>query len=93
MSGTTIVQAVHTDTGQVVGHLRWGGHGVVENVQVNKDHQRKGVATGMWRHANELADQGLVPRPKHSDVRTAEGDAWAKTVGGELPQNHRIWSK
>lgn len=42
--------------------------------------KRQGVGTGMLRHAQE---SGL--NPVHSSWRTDEGDAWARKVGGPLP--------
>ena len=42
--------------------------------------KRHGIGTGMWQYAQKA---GLNPR--HSDERTDEGDAWARSVGGKLP--------
>ena len=43
--------------------------------------KREGVGTGMFRHAQEA---GL--NPTHSTWRTDAGDAWARKVGGDLPE-------
>jgi len=43
--------------------------------------KRQGVGTGMYRYAQ---DEGL--NPAHSSWRTEEGDAWARKVGGDLPE-------
>lgn len=43
--------------------------------------KRQGIGTGMYRHAQ---DEGL--NPAHSSWRTDEGDAWARRVGGDLPE-------
>ena len=51
------------------------GTGVVNEVYVKEKHQGKGIATGMWQHAQE---SGLNPR--HSDTRSESGDAWAQSL-------------
>jgi len=66
--------------GEEVGHLLIRMDGVIDSVGVLPEHQRRGVATAMWNHAQAL---GLSPR--HSSKRTEEGHAWAKKVGGEVP--------
>ena len=48
----------------------------VMDIQVNEDHRRRGVATGLWNHAKE---RGM--NPVHSSMRTHAGDQWAKSVG------------
>lgn len=77
--GETLVQAHHPDHG-VIGHLLIGAFHNVRNIMVNPEHQRKGVATGMWNYAKQ---QGL--EPEHSDIRTEEGTAWAKSTGDDVP--------
>ncbi|WP_425592352.1 hypothetical protein, partial [Dermacoccus nishinomiyaensis] len=47
---------------------------------VHPDHRRKGLATEMWQHALSAG----VPI-KHSPRRSDSGDAWARSVGGDLP--------
>ena len=51
------------------------------NIEVDPDHQRQGIATGMWEHAHSVASRPLV----HSALRTDDGDAWARSVGGRMP--------
>jgi ribosomal protein S18 acetylase RimI-like enzyme len=55
-------------------------HGRLMNVEVEPQHQRKGIATAMWQHAER---SGI--KPQHSPHRTDEGQAWASKVGGKLP--------
>ncbi len=72
--------------GDFVGNMRWSAK-QVRNVMVNPEHQRQGVATGMWNEGHRLAETNAkIPKPKHSPDRTNEGDAWAKSVGGRLPR-------
>lgn len=60
----------------------------VANVFVNKQFRRQGVASKMW-------DMAQQPHPdphdrrgplRHSPDRTDAGDAWARSVGGEIPE-------
>lgn len=88
-----VIEAVHPEHG-VIGELavrarngggRQAGH--IDDVWVDKQMQRQGVGTAMWEHAHQLADQKVIPRPKHSPQRTHEGDQWARKVGGRLPRS------
>lgn len=64
------------------GRLEWDAStGKILNVHVKPEYRRRGIATGMYNYA-----QGLdVIKPAHSSWRTDAGDAWAKSVGGEIP--------
>lgn len=66
---------------------KWREPGYIDDIETTRAHQRKGVATAMYRHAEKIAATGEAPYPKHSDRRTPDGDAWAKKVGGSLPTN------
>jgi GNAT superfamily N-acetyltransferase len=70
------IEAHHPDEGKV-GHLLWHPNGEIQDVQVDEPHRRKGVATGMLEHAKTLK----VKPPKHSELRTEEGDAWVQSLG------------
>jgi GNAT superfamily N-acetyltransferase len=73
--------------GKQVGYLNWAMAGHVYDMNVDPEHRRKGVATGMWNHA--LAQGGKhdnnlrqpISHAEHSAHRTLEGDAWAKSTG------------
>lgn len=54
----------------------------ITGLVVRPEHRRQGLATGMLRHAQELGHD-----VQHSSKRTADGDAWAKTVAdpAQLP--------
>ena len=61
-------------------------HNTIDNIQTHSDHRNKGVATMMDRMANfELGKRGASKPAEHSEVRTPAGEAWAKSVGGKLP--------
>jgi tRNA(Met) C34 N-acetyltransferase TmcA len=81
-----LVSATHTESGEKVGHLLADHSGRIQSIAVTPAHQRRGVATGMWEHAQNLHRQGLVPAPRHSKDRSDQGDAWAKSVGGRRPR-------
>jgi GNAT superfamily N-acetyltransferase len=69
------LEAFDPTVGDVVGYLRWHRKsGRVEDVNVDKEHRRKGIATGLWNHAKTL---GVTP-PRHSGVRTESGASWAE---------------
>jgi GNAT superfamily N-acetyltransferase len=56
-------------------------HGKIAAVEVSPRHQRKGLATAMYQHAERT---GITP--VHNQIRTKEGDAWAQSVGGAIPK-------
>lgn len=65
---------------RLVGAMTWRTK-ELHNVHVDEEHQRKGIASAMWKMG-----QDARPRVKHSSQRTDAGDAWAKSVGGRLPR-------
>ena len=88
-----LITATHRESGESVGHMRYGHDGTVQNITVSEPHQRKGVATAMWNHASLMGSKGEAPEPKHSVQRTSQGDAWAKAVGGHTPEVVRDMSE
>lgn len=81
------VSAHHPEQGQI-GHLYWHPRtGKIRDVLVTGEHQGKGIATEMFKTAqNTAATTKKVPTPKHSQDRTDAGEAWAKAVGGPRPR-------
>lgn len=64
-----------------VGHLSWHEHTTPRRVaflNVHEDHQRKGIATEMWRRA-----KAIHPELEHSmeSRRTPAGQAWVSRLG------------
>ena len=86
-SETLSVRASHPEHGEV-GHLYWHPRtGTIRDVLVMGEHQGKGIATQMYRLAQQVAETTKgVPTPKHSRDRTVAGEAWARSVGGKLPR-------
>lgn len=79
------VEAHHA--GERVGFMTFGHSGGVIDIGVDVNHQRKGVATGMWNHALSLggttdkASGSYIPNVEHSAHRTHQGEAWVKSTG------------
>lgn len=75
----------HVD-GKQVGHLMWHPTGTISDVEVEGPYRRRGIATRMWKYANQMAAQHGLDLPEHDEARTDSGDAWARAVGGYLPE-------
>ena len=72
--------------GIVVGTMQWEPKsGSVNWVRTHEDYRGLGVASTLWEKANKLSEGTGIKAPVHSKHRTDEGDAWAKSVGGETP--------
>jgi hypothetical protein len=80
--GHHIIDAYHG--AHDVGSAVFDPDGTLNELNVNPEHQRKGLATAMWDHAKSL---GI--NPQHSNVRSRQGDAWAKSTGDPVPEN--VW--
>lgn len=77
--------------GKDIGYFHWNaGHGEIEDVDVDKEHQRKGVATAMYSKAVDTSKQLGFYEPVHSNLRTPSGDAWAKSVGGPNARGYNV---
>ena len=80
----------HLD-GKEIGYLQYetgkANDGLVFDIEVNQEHRRKGVATGMWKFAKELHAKGITDTdPWHSEDTTAAGYRWAMTTGDPVPE-------
>ena len=70
---------------ELIGHLVWEvSTGDIYKLWVQSAHRRKGYATELWNEA-----QQYEIKPKHSAWRTDSGEAWAISIGGELPPRLR----
>ena len=71
---------------EVVGRLNWHGDtGAVNMIEVHPHYRGLKVATHMFELAKKQSSIMGVPEPTHSDLRTAGGDAWAKSTGLDVP--------
>jgi hypothetical protein len=71
-----------------IGSISWHHKtGEIMGVYTAKEHQRRGVATSLYRQAGEVAagTRGVKP-PRHSPDRTESGEAWAQSLGERLPK-------
>jgi GNAT superfamily N-acetyltransferase len=97
-TGRYKVDAYHPVTGEPVGSMNWDDNGTVGHVSVKPEHRRQGIATQLWNEGQRVAGMPpatcttpgcgqthIIPAPRHSSSRTPDGDAWAKSVGGEIP--------
>ena len=68
-----------------VGSIEWfKDDGTVRNIEVDKEHRRKGIATGLWNSAHEFSKNKGLQTPKHDSYGiTHAGLPWAEAVGGE----------
>ena len=87
------ITALDKKTGKDVGYFQWadkGNSGRIWDIAIHEEHQRKGIATAMYDKADKLAEVSdrRIYSPEHSETRTPAGDAWAKKVGGSLPDNN-----
>ena len=70
-----------------VAHMQWNpDKGEIADIHVEEPYRRQGIATSMWNKSQQWsADKGLTS-PVHNPKRTEAGDAWAKSVGGSVPE-------
>ena len=71
----------HDEHGKLAGFLEWephpeGGHAIA-GIMTMQGHRRQGLATEMYTRANAHLGQKIA----HSDVKTPDGEDWARTVG------------
>ena len=60
-----------------VGFIEWDANsGEVKDIRVAPEHQRKGLATALWKEAN---NSGLI-KPVHSQALSEQGAAWKKSL-------------
>lgn len=86
-----MVQAVHPQTGEVVGKMTWwektvANAGEIDKIDVAENYRRMGIGTSMLNKAKELSQiDENIPFPIHSATRTEMGEAWARSTGDILP--------
>jgi GNAT superfamily N-acetyltransferase len=72
------------------GWMQWDDKtGELQHIFTNWDERRQGIATQMWNRAQRLASERGITAPVHSKMRTNDGNAWAKSLGVELPKRTR----
>jgi GNAT superfamily N-acetyltransferase len=76
------VTAIDKKSGEIAGWLAWEPYGEIHGVEVLDPHKRRGVATAMLRHAENVArsSRGVIPHPEHSTNISDEGRAWVENT-------------
>ncbi|MFJ4902799.1 hypothetical protein [Streptomyces sp. NPDC088727] len=67
---------MRTPEGRMAGYVNWGDDGVIGNMNVREQHQRRGIATELLRRAREQR-----PDLQHSDRLSHDAQAWLKGIG------------
>jgi GNAT superfamily N-acetyltransferase len=78
---------MHDSEDNFVGTMGLDHEGTIQHIEVHPELRRQGLATKLYNFGHELnEDIDTIPAPKHSESRTAAGNAWATTVGGDVPK-------
>ena len=73
-----------------IGTFNWDkDDGRIGMVHVDKEHRRKGIATGMYKAALESG----LNKPEHAERMTDDGLEWAKSLGNAPESVERIPSR
>ena len=84
-AGDHNIHAIHPNEDGAIGALIWDNEGAI-HVGVNEEHQRKGVATGMYHAAVQKAGELGIPAPNLMKSSYGnKGYKWARTLG--LPKD------
>lgn len=76
---------VFNDSG-ALGYIEWDiDDGEIQKVFVGRPYRRQGLGTHLWELAVEHAQKHDLVEPEHSSRRSKEGDDWAKSIGGHIP--------
>lgn len=87
----TTLQAMAMSRGDnLIGGITWHKPGMddprrIDAIWVHPNYRRQGLASRMKAEAERQVGYRL----RHSIIRSAEGDAWAKSVGGAGANDHR----
>jgi hypothetical protein len=72
---------MRTPEGSMAGYVNWGDDGVIGNMNIRDEHQRRGIATELLRRAREQR-----PDLQHSDRLSDDAQAWLKGIGERTAQ-------
>lgn len=64
-------------SGKMLSNMNLSEEGEVRGVETHPKYRRQGLATKLWDYASSLGHMG-IPAPKHSTMRTKEGEEWAR---------------
>jgi hypothetical protein len=82
---THAVTAKHKPTNRVVGEMLYQSGGPLFQIDVDEDHQRRGVAEGMVRHGIKVHEAAKnigadIPRPQRASHETDEGAEFGESM-------------
>ena len=67
-----------------IGTMGLAHDGTINHIEIHPERRRQGLATKLLKFGQDIHNEiDTIPAPKHSDTRTAEGDAWAQHHGAE----------
>lgn len=75
--------------GDDLAYIDWEPSGELYFIKVPAEYRRQGIATKLWRDAQEHARSLNLPPLTHSEYRTDAGDYWANSLGEKLPPRIR----
>jgi len=79
---------MHDADDHQVGVMGLNDEGKIMQIETHPELRRQGLATKLYNFAKDVnKDVSSIPRPKHSSSRTELGDAWARGVSKNVPEN------
>jgi DNA polymerase III epsilon subunit-like protein len=82
---------IKDDEGKTIASMEWMNEdGQISHLDVKPDYRRRGLATKLFRHAQKLSEKdSSIAAPQHSPMRSEDGDAWARAIGGFIPDRDK----
>ena len=73
------------ELGDETAYIDWEPSGELYYIKTPVAYRRQGIATQLWHRANSIAmERGHSPL-RHSEYRTDDGDAFARSMTADLP--------
>jgi GNAT superfamily N-acetyltransferase len=74
------------ELGGELAFIDWELNGELYYIKVPEQYRRKGIATRLWNAANDYTKANNLPKLTHSEYRSNDGEAWARSFNVELPK-------
>lgn len=79
---------MHDEEDMAVGAMGLNKKGYIMHIETHPELRRKGIATKLYSLAKNVSkDIPSIPSPQHTTTRTELGDAWARGVNKNAPEN------
>lgn len=77
--------------GKTIASMEWMNEdGQISHLDVKPEYRRRGLATKLFRQAQKLSEKdNSIAAPQHSPMRSEDGDAWARAIGGFIPDRDK----